>query len=97
MTPHKHCEVIKAWAEGAEIQVKGSDGWEDTTPLWHLHNEYRIKPKTVRKEGWVNIYRASRDTGTRDAYGVHPTKEIANSFSGDGCVATVKIEWTEEE
>ena len=100
MTPHKHCEVIKAWADGAEIQAKSTvDGsWINCySPTFANDVEYRIKPRTVKREGWVNIYRASRDTGTRDVYGVHLTEEIANTFAGDGCVATLKIEWTEEQ
>ena len=27
--PHKHAEVIKAWADGAEIQVNLLGSWED--------------------------------------------------------------------
>lgn len=89
MPRHKHADLIHAWAEGAEIQVEGSWGWEDTTPTWHPSNDYRIKPKTVRKEGWVNIY---------NSCSVHATEEIAKKFSEkDDLVATVKIEWEEEE
>ena len=47
--PHKHAELIKAWADGAEIEEKYYDGiwrpfndgqWMDNNP-W----EYRIKPE----------------------------------------------------
>lgn len=47
--PHKHAELIKAWADGAEIQYKGSDGkWLDCGNFftWIDDVEYRIKPKT---------------------------------------------------
>lgn len=47
MKPHKHAEIIKAWADGAEIEVlcKMSNEWEMTTsPSWHPLREYRIKP-----------------------------------------------------
>lgn len=48
--PHKHAEVIKAWAEGYEIQVmqKGSKQWIDAiSPIvaWYEDYEYRIKPE----------------------------------------------------
>lgn len=45
--PHVHAELIKAWADGADIQVKLSDRcWLDIdTPLWKLGREYRIKPE----------------------------------------------------
>ena len=52
MKPHKHCELIKAWADGAEIQVKvkncvDGDYWIDEHfPYWNDERyEYRIKPE----------------------------------------------------
>ena len=50
---HKHCDLIKAWADGAEIQYKEmfmptwSDTW-DNKPGWCEDTEYRIKPKTIK-------------------------------------------------
>jgi len=49
-TPHIHSELIKAWADGAQIQYKyinGSDSWDDDdNPCWHDPRfEFRIKPK----------------------------------------------------
>lgn len=46
-TPHKHAEVIKAWADGATVQVSTPAGWEDMrcAPGWFDYNEYRIKPE----------------------------------------------------
>lgn len=46
--PHKHAELIKAWADGAEIEYKSSDdeGWVFTSkPVWSLTCQYRIKPE----------------------------------------------------
>lgn len=49
--PHKHAAVIKAWADGAQIQVKmiGAplDLWSDFDghPFWDSTTlEYRVKP-----------------------------------------------------
>lgn len=45
---HKHAELIKAWADGAQIQIKDKQtGWEDlcSTPSWRNDFEYRIKPE----------------------------------------------------
>jgi hypothetical protein len=42
--PHVHCELIKAWADGAEIQMKDDDIWIDCVPLWQPRRSYRIKP-----------------------------------------------------
>jgi hypothetical protein len=47
-TPHKHAELIKAWADGAEIQYHKGHEWcdvVDNTPYWYECNEYRIKPE----------------------------------------------------
>jgi len=46
-TPHKHAELIKAWADGEKIQGKAWQGkWFDTSrPDWLEENEYRIKPE----------------------------------------------------
>ena len=46
MKPHPHSELIKAWADGAEIQIKFYDGWRDCRPIdWNPNSEYRIKPE----------------------------------------------------
>lgn len=53
-TPHKHAELIKAWADGAEIQSRfvvindTNEGhvWVDTpNPAWDFEKIYRIKPE----------------------------------------------------
>lgn len=48
-TPHKHAELIKAWADGAEIEVyepyAGKYIGLITAPVWHEANLYRIKPE----------------------------------------------------
>lgn len=50
MTPRKHSELIKAWADGAEIQVRIGNNplseWLDAPdPTWQKCYEYRIKPE----------------------------------------------------
>lgn len=51
--PHKHAEVIKAWADGAIIQYRVDDelglslGWIDcleNIPSWNIDYQYRVKP-----------------------------------------------------
>ena len=48
MKPHKHAEVIKAWADGAQIQAYDNHLhiWVDLflTPTW-TSEKYRIKPE----------------------------------------------------
>ena len=44
---HKHAELIKSWADGAEIEVRDTGTeWERTSrPQWGEDFEYRIKPE----------------------------------------------------
>jgi hypothetical protein len=49
--PHKHAKVIKAWADGAKIQIKMPKGsiWQDISdPCWGEGFEYRVKPESRR-------------------------------------------------
>ena len=49
--PHKHAALIKAWADGAEIQYLNEYAtvpkWEDVvgSPSWDTNTQYRIKPE----------------------------------------------------
>ena len=47
--PHKHSELIKAWADGEEIEFYDMvcHAWLPTpkNPAWDVGTEYRIKPK----------------------------------------------------
>lgn len=47
MTPRKHAALIKAWADGAEIEYLDAytEEWVYTgTPKWGKTTEYRVKP-----------------------------------------------------
>lgn len=51
--PHVHCDLIKAWADGAEIQVYSYSTWEDVPnnkPNWSIDSQYRIKPEVTDAE-----------------------------------------------
>lgn len=46
-TPHKHAELIKAWADGAVIQyldTLDNNFRNINTPSWDTEREYRVKP-----------------------------------------------------
>ena len=48
MKPHKHAELIKAWADGAEIEFysEQSKQWIFTAfPHWIPDEKFRIKPQ----------------------------------------------------
>lgn len=50
MTKRAHAELIHKWAEGAQIQFFGLNGWQDQDrPQWMPSLTYRVKPKEVRK------------------------------------------------
>ena len=59
--PHKHAELIKAWADGAEIEIELLVGkelmpeWhEDDFPTWNEDRRYRIKPE--QKPDFYKLY-----------------------------------------
>ncbi len=44
--PHKHAELIKAWADGAEIEMFDGASWlRRENPMWSEAIVYRIKPE----------------------------------------------------
>ena len=47
MKPHKHAELIHAWADGAVIEHNNGLGhWvEQSKPQWNEWDTYRIKPE----------------------------------------------------
>jgi hypothetical protein len=105
MARHKHYDVIIAWANGKEIQRQDEQGWFDwdnslgLMPHFDFGN-WRIKPKTIKKEGWVNIAPSRTDFDDELAgYLSHAyrTKEEADASKGLRSVATIRIEWEEEE
>ena len=59
MKPHKHAEVIKAWADGHTIQARTEVfEWVDIpNPTWLPTMEYRIKPEpTLDFEMYTSVY-----------------------------------------
>jgi hypothetical protein len=58
-TPHKHAELIKAWADGAKIQYRDESwGWMPVNnPTWVPDMFYRIQPEL--KPDVVRYARAS--------------------------------------
>jgi hypothetical protein len=48
--PHKHRDLIIAWANGEAIQYKPCEEWIDVewNPAWDVDTEYRIKHEVIR-------------------------------------------------
>lgn len=81
-TPHKHAELIHAYADGAEIQLQNSIGeWMDEKyPTWNLTAVYRIKPE---RKSDVVLYRQIKvsrfpDAGCSTGYVACTTELPAN-------------------
>jgi len=52
MKPHKHAELIKAWADGDEIErfSKIDNSWHYMEePDWDKDYEYRVRPKVFQE------------------------------------------------
>ena len=58
-----------------------------------------IKPKRVKKEGWVNIYPcpAGASSHQRQTTEIYKTKQAAEEKTYAGLIACARIEWEEEE
>lgn len=78
MKPHKHAELIKAWADGAEIEVRvlntnrgWSDWQDDPNPCWvtsgRIYYEYRIKPEPKPDVVKYLYFKITGDWGEADA------------------------------
>ena len=57
-TPHIHAAVIKAWADGATIEYRGTklEDWRPFSvcaPSWFPELQYRVKPEP--KPDWIEI------------------------------------------
>jgi len=98
---HKHYDVIVAWAAGEEIEFKRPGHlWQyaGQRPTWEADNEYRIKPKRVKKEGWITIAPTS-NPDFKASFGVYATKEqaecSAEAYGRKGTIC-IPIEWEEE-
>lgn len=89
-TKHKHYDVIVAWAAGEEIEIYEHEKWRDwgkDYPPIYEDQEYRIKPKRIKKEGWVNVFPAF----------IYSSKESADGgFDADKRITCIRIEWEEE-
>lgn len=47
-TPRKHADIIKAWADGHQVEVHDGTRWTPAPmPVWHSEQEYRIKPPVL--------------------------------------------------
>jgi hypothetical protein len=61
MTQHKWHKEIKAWADGAEIELYRAGEWVDCeVPVWGNQSEYRIKPQPKEPQ-YLYVYYNSNE------------------------------------
>jgi len=88
--PHKHRNLIIAWANGAEIQLKNIYNiWVYIkNPTWEKDIEYRIKSEVIR-------YRVALFTDTETC--TADTEEEAKYFENDRLFYKWITDWIEVE
>ena len=96
--PRKHAELIKAWADGAEIQARSKGevgwGWRDLeTPTWKDDYEYRIKPNTLKYR--LALY--EQQNGSPDKSFVYVFYETMPDPTRAGGFVRWLTDWTEIE
>jgi hypothetical protein len=90
MKRHKHSELIKAWADGAEIQWDYGGDWTwIKNPEWNVDCNYRIKPRP----DVVNYYNVSTIDGAVHLHDDCENWDLAIIFEGKagGKIKDVKV------
>ena len=88
--PHKHAEVIKAWADGESIEVQVGEEWQKVArPLFLVDSVYRVKPKnlTVKRHVSYVVYQdMTRTLGVAES-----ECNIEYTFDPDGKLLDAKV------
>jgi hypothetical protein len=92
MKPHKHAELIKQWADGAEIECKiNGYWWHAKPPSWDLDYEYRIKPEEKQPVvRWLWAFKTI--SGWQSTSSFYTDSEVVNTKP-----ERVKLEYTRTE
>jgi hypothetical protein len=93
---HLHADLIHAWADGAEIQEEYDGSWFDKHyPRFEEYRNFRIKPRAVKREGWVAIYK--HFNGVPHLHDcIYASKDDAENDC-PSATDIIKIEWEEKE
>ena len=90
MKQHKHAELIKAWADGAEIEVhyKSLNKWYVVNdPAWSGDFEFRVKPK------WTPRYIIKTALGAGLRKDVAVPKAVCNYYIIQQFVSEHENDW----
>ena len=90
-TPHPHAELIKAWADGAEIQYFDTSAmkWKDCKePYWFIQSRYRIKQEKPSKNPWKPSKNPWKPKGSQEYFVIDldkldPSKETWGGYPLD--------------
>ena len=93
MKPHEHAELIKKWADGAEVQCfnTADNEWQDEPyPDWYPTSQYRIKPEIERLI--VETAQISLDkNGNVAAYNFRPHNIMLTFYEETGKLKSAEI------
>lgn len=91
MKPHKHAELIRAWADGATIQCKEHQAkvpWEDCPcPWWSDEYDWRVKPAEPEKSyprckmTWQELHDAWQPKSAPDEEGYTWNSDVAENIA----------------
>ena len=90
--PHKHAELIKQWADGAEIEWYNElhREWLDIkNPLWNRDRKYRVKPKKPTR--FLVVKELSESTNRTNEY--LPHKDVETYFKLHELVQKHETDW----
>jgi hypothetical protein len=82
MTPHKHAEAIRAWADGAQIEVSCGHGdiWSIVDhPSWALDNNYRVAVPPPKIDETIYFFISRHGYWQRELH----APNIAATFDGE--------------
>lgn len=95
---HKHAELIKAWADGAQIQIlhHSTSRWVDANLLlWDTSCEYRIKPEEKKPVvRWMWAWEEHKLWCMSDTF---MTEEEAKELETESGTRYIKLEWSRTE
>jgi hypothetical protein len=101
---HKYADILRAIADGKEIQYKLTTGaWcTDATSdksfiLERLNGNYAFRIKPEVKTGWIALYENTQPDVVASATHVHPTKEEAIKWANRSPHTVIQISYTPGE
>lgn len=95
---HKHAELIKAWADGADIEWKmpHQTTWDEiAVPTWNDDYEYRIKPEEKKPVvRWMWAWEEHKLWCMSDTF---MTEEEAKELETESGIRYIKLDWSRTE